>query len=289
MLYKDAGRGDRLEIWYNGGFGRNYLQDVSACRIEQQRDGTKLLRLSLNRKGMYDGLPQGVFHSMDRFAGKGKASGKTFKKEHELQIKEVQHARKLFQPIENEFFRHSLGMEVFFSDHLRRRYSIIYEILFGSPSVKGEEAPVSRAIATFLPRLGSIRGNMHKIALFLSVVLRTRVRVRQVGQIVNDTATHSDSSNTLGSFYLGGNACCGESFDSFDVVWEFSIQADDSLLELMMEGKYVSGLFDFVRSSLIPAGVRARFDIRPGSFRPLRLQDKVGVNKPQYLGVNVTI
>jgi hypothetical protein len=83
-------------------FSRSFRRDIISVKNDTDRDW---LTLNLSRNGLYDHLPEGLFHS--------KKSSKitSYAAFRKRQKKEEQDARLFFSPLENEFFYQKLKIE----------------------------------------------------------------------------------------------------------------------------------------------------------------------------------
>ncbi len=89
-----------ITILNKGNFKRAFRRDILSSYANND-NGT--LEISLTRNGMYDGLPQGLFHQDIKHN-----SSKSFNQIRSQGKQEERHARKLFAPLENEFFLQKL-------------------------------------------------------------------------------------------------------------------------------------------------------------------------------------
>lgn len=93
---------DNFFIKNNSTFSRSYRRDVIKVENTAHRDW---LTFNLSRNGLYDNLPEGLFHA--RKTNKSLSYAAYRKK----QKKQEQDARLFFAPIENEFFFQKLNIE----------------------------------------------------------------------------------------------------------------------------------------------------------------------------------
>lgn len=93
---------DDIVIKNKSTFRRSHRRDI--LDIGNIEDG--LLNLNLSRNGLYDQLPEGLFHSKD--TTKGKISFQQLRKTYKKEEKEARH---FFSPLENEFFNQKLNVE----------------------------------------------------------------------------------------------------------------------------------------------------------------------------------
>jgi len=86
-------------------FSRSYRRDIVNFGIDTTLKDKDKLKLSLARNGLYDALPEGLFHN------KQKSTGKQYKEISQRNKKEEKAARKFFTPLENEFFTQKVKVE----------------------------------------------------------------------------------------------------------------------------------------------------------------------------------
>ncbi|WP_026449512.1 hypothetical protein [Aequorivita capsosiphonis] len=88
-------------------FKRPYRRDILNLKNSLLSTTNYTLNLNLTRNGIYDSLPEGVFHDPSDPALKGMS----YQKKRERQKNEEKEARKFFQPIENEVFNQFVTIE----------------------------------------------------------------------------------------------------------------------------------------------------------------------------------
>jgi len=85
-------------------FSRAYRRDI--LKVEQLDEQNPVLNIHLSRNGIYDHLPEGVFHS-----GETESKKKDPATQRRIQKKQEKDARSLFSPIESELFYQKLLVE----------------------------------------------------------------------------------------------------------------------------------------------------------------------------------
>ncbi|MVM30405.1 hypothetical protein GO755_10200 [Spirosoma sp. HMF4905] len=101
---------DDLIINPVGAFKRAAGRDIDRTEwIETQYKSQRWLQIELNRSGLYDLLPEGVFHQPT--SHDASASKEAILREMSVQRKREQAARRFFLPIEQEFFRQRVRIE----------------------------------------------------------------------------------------------------------------------------------------------------------------------------------
>jgi len=94
-----------IEIYNKSVFSRSYRRDIVASQIDNINPDDLKLKLILARNGLYDTLPEGVFHK------KQKSTSNTYKDIRQKNKQEEKAARKFFSPIENELFIQKVQIE----------------------------------------------------------------------------------------------------------------------------------------------------------------------------------
>lgn len=102
-----------------GAFNRATGRDISRTEwVEAQHKSQRWLQIDLNRTGLYDLLPEGVFHQPT--TNDASSSKENVLREMAIQRQREQAARLFFLPIEQEFFRQRVrieqGQQTFLSD-----------------------------------------------------------------------------------------------------------------------------------------------------------------------------
>ncbi len=100
-LYNEGiSKRDILAI-FEGDLKRKWSTDLDRAEVESFESGKEALSIFLNRTGVYDSLPEALFH---RFSDSRNATGEDMAKE-SMQLKnEEKQIRKFFRPFENEIF-----------------------------------------------------------------------------------------------------------------------------------------------------------------------------------------
>ncbi|GAB2556384.1 hypothetical protein [Spirosoma areae] len=93
-----------------GAFRRAFGRDINRTEwVESQYSSQRWLQIELNRNGLYDLLPEGVFHQPT--TNETSASTETILLEMQTQRQREKAARRFFLPIEQEFFRQRIRVE----------------------------------------------------------------------------------------------------------------------------------------------------------------------------------
>ena len=157
-------------------FTRTYRRDVIDYQYNLSKFDEYVLTINLSRSGIYDTLPEGVFH----YAGDPKQKALSHQKKRELQKKEERDARQFFQPIENEFFVQQVAIEQKERQLHNRFASIQNNFLFDFWQIEGF-IPKSLAIKLIklLPHAHAILGDMESTALCLEKIIDEKVNLEK--------------------------------------------------------------------------------------------------------------
>ncbi len=284
----DSGVSD-IQVVFNGSFQRNYLNDVSHIEVKSRSTSVRAsLYVYLNRDGIYDKLPEGLFHDIDRYVKLGSSgSQKTFKEEYEKQKNEIEYSRKFFHPFDSLFFNISLAIDKKYSDLTRSVNQTVYELFFdGTNRFILSDYHLNKVIS-FLPYLSKIRTSLINLQFFISYLYDATVLIEQV-ESVKSYCSFTHQFNTLNQSYLGRNMYCGNHFFDFFIEWKIKIKSTESNLYRLIENADFIQLNDFLKNYIIPVGIESTFQLQSFTLSNLLLQKDAISEKGQYLGINVT-
>jgi hypothetical protein len=201
---------DDIVILNDGRFFREYRQDVYA--IDQIEDNWRhqLLQLRLSRSGLYDLLPEGLFHQpmADRKSNKSAAEMAA----HSRRDKKKETAtRKFFQPVENGFFWQRVLIEREEENLLAGMDSGLLNDYFftfwGFP--EGLNKTSAMLLVLLLPYAHAIAGDIRLMHDCLEILLQEKVQILTVRPEIN---TAGQAPNSLGIGELGNDLVCGATF-----------------------------------------------------------------------------
>lgn len=208
-----------------GIFKRRYARDVAEVQRRKLSRNDAILAFLLNRDGMYDSLPEGLFHTKtasDSSSGKVSEDSQVLKREEKA-------ARGFFLPFEQEMFLQRVKLEQeerkILSRFSERIFNDIYPNLWKiHRSVKREY--VNRMVL-LLHLAHKIVGNMELTAACLEMILEEPVCISQQklnaeSEAFNDQLL-AENMNQLGKGSLGIDFVCGEYKYNFQYCWEVKI------------------------------------------------------------------
>ncbi|MFC4816885.1 MULTISPECIES: hypothetical protein [unclassified Flavobacterium] len=221
LLEKEKEYNPDFLINFKGQFKRPYSTDILGCEIiDYDYDATQFLKIDVSRDGIYDGLPEGVFHypKTDRL----NQSVDDMTKEYRVQQKEEEEARLFFLPFENEFFLNGLIREKAEKDFLfklneGKTFQFFYE--FWDIDKSMPEVLVAKFIR-LIPFVHKMVGKLDKTAECLEYLLEEKVEIIELGY---RDQSNSEQSVTLNNCQLGLDMISGMSYLDYSLNLEFRI------------------------------------------------------------------
>jgi len=204
-----------------GIFNRSKGKDIQALKYEVKDEQIRHLTLELNREGLYDMLPEELFH----YRGE---KDKALSKNSILQkIKEVREeesfARCFFGPFENEFLQMRLMLEINKQSILKpesvKNNRTLFESIFGDSSMLKDTQLL--ALLYILPMSHKIRGDVNKISICLQAVLHHKTQIRILKN--NNLENCEIPLKKMGEARLGVDSIAGNCFLSLEPIYEILV------------------------------------------------------------------
>jgi hypothetical protein len=211
---------DKLVVQRAGSFAKSYRNDIENVSVKRDTSDQDILYLTINRDGIYDRLPEGLFHQPRAVGSKTTVSQMV--SEHRLLREEEKAARLFFQPLEHELFRYAVFIEqeerAFFggmlSGNLDNAFSRFWNLQPGLPAV------LTASLARIMPWAYLIKGDAALCAKALEIILSKPVAV-----VVRIVEQHfKEEAYRLGEGELGVDMLSGNSFLEPAVCWVFTIK-----------------------------------------------------------------
>jgi len=213
LVEGDIELGDLVAV-QEGNFKRRYSRDISKVDTLRLQKDLELLAIHMNRDGLYDALPEGLFHTKTANDG---AQSKKWSDESVKLRQEEKAARNFFRPIENELFHQRVKLELeernilaHFSENI---FSSLYPNLWGLPHSIDREYIYRMILMLHVSH--QIVGDFELTAQCLGSIIDEDVEVRFINPgFVADEHHHSlqvESQSKLGHGTLGVDFVC----DSF--------------------------------------------------------------------------
>jgi hypothetical protein len=212
---------DDFVVLHDGRFYREYRPDLYAIdRIDDSRLH-QLLQLRLSRSGLYDLVPEGLFHQSFNDARSGNSAGEMAAQSRNDRKKELA-ARKFFQPIENSFFRQRMLLEQEEENLLAGMDSGLLNDYFFSfwEFPDGLNRTSAMLLVLILPYAHAIAGDPGLMQQCLEILLQEQVTIAVVSP---DDLMAPGNASCLGIGELGNDLVCGQSFTEDYPCLEYTI------------------------------------------------------------------
>jgi hypothetical protein len=251
-LVENGIRLDDILIQPVGQFRRKYNRDLGRAAVMDSLAGkTNQLSIEVNRDGLYDVLPEGLFHQPT--SRKPNKTTREVIAEFKLQKERERAARKFFLPFEQEFYR----QRVFLSLEERRYLLDADQVSQSSALIEFWELPdildshQMSALLRLLPIAHRVVGNQALTRLCFESVLGDTVTIRLVASIKHSVPAAGIPG--LGKLRLGTDFVLDHVYDDMIPATEVTVQvsSNERLPDYMPGGKNRQVL-DFMFTYFIP-------------------------------------
>lgn len=275
---------EKFLVEHKGLFERNYSMDVSGANIDMIR---KLIVISIARNGLYDVLPEGLFHPFTRY---NNLDSDDRKKEFQIQKEEETNARKFFMPVDNEIFVQRINLELEMLRLVRDPINILKKYFIHDKAIPDQFA---RKFMEFLPFTNEIKGDIKLTAFALSEILSEKVVHNNYYSNTRISQNSASINHSKENKLSGENFICGENFEESLLNWEFTIilKNDSNLsyyadMNKRIADKIIEKFCDF----FIPVEIEVKIHILCEAGRQLKLTDEKGQTEQElFLGYNTSI
>ncbi len=242
-----------------GTFRRSYREDILA--VASPVGQTEAVRIDVAREGLYDMLPEGVFHESP--PGGASIDTESAVREVEQNRREEKEARRFFLPVEQEFYRQKIALEhqehaYFQSARPDSRASTFLRKLWNIPV---DLSPAQQQGFLFLaPHLHRLAGRLPEVercfALLLPVPVQLTQRYHPKEVLINL------ASVPLGEMTLGHDTILSDIIDDPWPYWQLMLgPMKGEQLRSFLEGGAMYRFIRWLSGYLLPAGVDYAIDI----------------------------
>ncbi|MCE5347249.1 MAG: type VI secretion system baseplate subunit TssG [Bacteroidales bacterium] len=260
-------------IFFDSGFKRGYSKDILKAGKFPINNIQDTLAVYLSRDGLYDLLPEGLFHaSPDSALSSGKGMASDSKKETKIE----EETRKFFLPFENEFFYQRVQLELqertilqklndnnlddFFLDFWKIDRSLPKELII--------------KLSAMLPFAREIVGDFEMTANCLGAILEEDVthKIQYSKSYTETNRGHKDEKCSLGKTSLGVNFIIGAHLPENCKLIRFSIgPLKNNRIDSFLEKGDIAHFIDCFCNYFIPMEMDVEFDV----IMPKELQNFV--------------
>lgn len=245
-----------IKTFYKGGFKKGYSNDVEQVFTEAA-EGQVGFKMMLNRDGLYDLLPEGLFHQSK---GNTRVNSVQDAVEEHKQFKEEEKlARKFFAPLEQLLFLYRADAETAERNalyHIQNGQLNESFYHFWNIELELPEGPASRLLR-LMPSADIIKSDIDVTAAALSYVLQSKVTLQAT--LLPDTCSLQQQS--LCEQYLGVNATVGNTIGEWLTNWSCIIEdIPQKDLPLYAEGGALKKITDRFIEIFVPVEIDVQFD-----------------------------
>ncbi len=239
---------------YTSSFNRSYRKDVYNADFNNENG---VLDLSISRNGLYDMLPEGLFHP-EIVENENKISVKNLLASHKKQKEEEAQARLFFKPFENHIFQFLIQIEDKEKNLINNSHEFrsFFKQFWGMDSwIKDKQFIFMLQI---LPYTKNIKGNINRITQLLSHHLQKEITHKRSWMEIDIPANSSKQGLILGQNFIVGNTS-----DQLPYI-EFIIHniSDEELLNYIKDGyyyKFITLYFEY----LLPIELEYNIKVKP--------------------------
>jgi hypothetical protein len=263
---------NRIFIWPSGAGRRNFSKDILSVEWYAPDGGYKdYLCIKSNREGLYDMLPEGLFHTAVPYSST--RSTEELIDQIKLHKEQEKEARKFFMPLEAEInlfrvlielYENKIDKKNFYNDliDIFRPGWEIFELL---------DQQQANIFLHLIPMLHDTKGNLEKLQQVLNLMLQMPVAVYPV----NGQSRVADTVCVLGETRLGIDMIAGNTFlegDEEIMIRVGPISAAQALA--LMPGERLEEIVRWLVSYFVPADVAVRLETELNE-RKMKLEESV--------------
>jgi hypothetical protein len=201
---------DDFVVQPDGRFYREYRSDLYAFNKIDDAWLHQLLQLRLSRSGLYDLVPEGLFHQPYNGA-RSNSSAADMAAQSRTDRKKEQAARKFFQPVENSFFSQRVMLEQEEENLLAGMDSGLLNDYFFTfwEFPEGLNKTSAMLLVLLLPYAHAITGDIALMQDCLEILLQEKITI---SLIPAGDCTAPGNASSMGMGELGNDLVCGQTF-----------------------------------------------------------------------------
>jgi hypothetical protein len=214
---------DEFVVIPSGTFKRMFSSDIRKAEILNLGNNQELLTIQVNRDGIYDSLPEGLFHAAPEQPARGSTEMSMESKKMRMEEKE---SRAFFVPFESEIFLQRAALETGERKILNRFSETLFDEIY--PEFwnfdKSLNSGYIAKLVLLLHFAHQIAGNPRLIAKSLELIINEKVAVNLCRSDKKAKERLIKEGHVpFGAARLGMNFVCGNNFDDLLPVLEFII------------------------------------------------------------------
>ncbi|WP_299181542.1 hypothetical protein [uncultured Aquimarina sp.] len=183
-----------IDVFNNSTFSRSYRRDVINFKLDSYSGNTDKLQFNIARNGLYDTLPEGLFHEPVKAK-----SDISFTELHQKQKKQEKDARSFFSPLENEFFTQRVNIEKnerkLINEFANLKTDFLLKFWNLDPEIPSD---YSIKLLQLLPYVHKISGEIELTALSLEKIIGEKVSIEKKYKTLDDNISDTSKEHQLG-------------------------------------------------------------------------------------------
>ena len=267
---------DTICIQNQSVFDRSFRKDVVNAKLVELKNFDEVIELTLSRDGLYDLLPEGIFHQSYKDSS---SSVRKMVEEHKRFKIEEQAARRFFTPFENEFFHQKVNIEKqekkFYTSVNAEKNEILKHFWKLDTALPKDGA---KQLIEFLPQASAICNNIQLMQETLSKIINEKVSIKV---LENETTYNAETEISIDDMLLGINLLNGKSFTECLPALEFTIgplvnTTIDQYLPKQPYQKLVQRFFEYFTP--LEAEIKITFAVDKKSSKEIAATNVLGYN-----------
>ena len=188
-----------------GVFKRFFSQDVDKVLTRKNDKGEQERNVYINREGIYDLLPEGLFHGHSHKQIKDRKETVQEFTQHKL---EERSARQFFSPLEQEYYKILVNKEIFEQNFYYAPETVSEFIDFFNLDHLGLNMYQQASLFFIIPHIPKITGNLGLTEACFEIILQEHVKFSDLINSVNPDPFVQ--TNSLFRSVLGVSSLCGD-------------------------------------------------------------------------------
>jgi hypothetical protein len=249
---------EEFVVFPSGTFRRRFSTDIRKAEVFRLNNNQNLLAIHVNRDGIYDSLPEGLFHSSPEQPLRGSTEMSMESKKLRSEEKET---RAFFVPFENEIFLQRVALEMGERMILNRFSETLFDEIY--PEFWNFDKSLDTGFVSKLVLLlhfsHRIAGNPQLTARCLELIIHDKVVVKITHPEKKAKKSEEQDAGEhvpLGSARLGMDFVCGSTFDDMMPTMEFIIgPLQNGMIRDFLGSGRTSEFLGCFYDYFVPAGV----------------------------------
>lgn len=263
LIERDVVHPDALEILPIGGDKRAFSKDIAETeQYYSERRRQERVRISVNREGLYDMLPEGLFHRPPR--GSSGMDEEGMIKDIKERREEEKEARLFFSPFDAEL-NHARLIAELYENKLDKKTTCphlnqIFENSWEEFSLLNKEQSI--IWMHLLPEIQSRRNDIPFVSQVLTALFNIPIQISDISNHIKPEPVAGDMQMELGKSDLGIDTIIGKDFMPDYEMLNISIgPALPGELVGFMPGKKNREIMDMALSYLVPLETEVQVDL----------------------------